>query len=230
MNGKVVLIVGAKGGLGTFVTKKFLEAGASVVGASPAIQASDFPHPRFVAMPADFTNDSAVRELVSQVVARHGKIDCLIQVMGGFAGGHTIADTDDATWARMRDLNLTAAFYAIRAVLPHMRKAAFGRIVAVGSLAADEPHAGIGAYVIFKSALATLIRTVALENADAHITANVVLPDTMDTAANRVAMPQADFSSWLKPEAVASLLLWLAADQSSQVNGAVIPVRGGATG
>ncbi|HEY1263333.1 MAG TPA: SDR family NAD(P)-dependent oxidoreductase, partial [Terriglobales bacterium] len=121
--------------------------------------------------------------------------------------------------------NLTSAFYACRAVLPHMRKAGFGRIVAVGSLAANQPHAGIGAYVTFKSALVMLIRTVALENADRNITANVILPGTMDTAANRADMPSADFSSWLQPADAASLMLWLADERAAQVSGAVLPIE-----
>lgn len=224
MDNKVVLITGAKGGLGTWVTKRFLDAGAIVAGSSRSIQASDFSHPRFTAMPADFSNAGAVHELADQVAARFGKIDALIHVMGGFAGGQSVADTDDSTWEKMRDQNLTSAFYATRAVLGHMRKAKAGRIVAVGSLAATEPHAGLGAYVVFKSALVTLMRTVALENANANITANVVLPGTMDTPGNRAAMPTADFSTWVHPDDVASLILWLADERAAHVNGAVIPI------
>jgi NAD(P)-dependent dehydrogenase (short-subunit alcohol dehydrogenase family) len=127
---------------------------------------------------------------------------------------------------QMQNLNLTSAFYLSRAVVPHMRKAGFGRIVAVGSLTATEPHAGLGAYVTFKAALVTLIRTLALENGAAGITANAVLPGTMDTPANRSAMPDADFSKWLKTSDVAETIHWLASDSAGQVNGAAIPVRG----
>ncbi len=224
MEGKIVLITGAKGGLGTAVTQGFLKAGATVVGTSRSIKQEDFPNPRFVAMPADFSKAAAVNEMVLQILVRFGRLDALMHVMGGFAGGKSVAETDDATWEQMRDLNLTAAFYAARAVLPHMRKAGRGRIVAVGSLAAAEPHAGLGSYVIFKSALNTLIRTVALENSDANITANVVLPGTMDTPANRAAMPGADFSKWVRPDDVANVLLMLVSDQAAHINGAVIPV------
>jgi len=226
MEGKVVLITGAKGGLGTFVTERFLDAGASVVGTSRSIKQSDFSSSRFTAMPADFSSGAAVRDLANQVVSRFGKIDALIHVMGGFAGGQSVADTDDKTWEQMRDLNLTSAFYVSRAVIPHMRKAKYGRIVAVGSLAAVEPHAGLGAYVVSKAAMATLIRTVALENADANITANVVLPGTMDTPNNRASMPTADFSKWVQPQDVASLIVYLAGEQAAQITGAVIPIQG----
>jgi NAD(P)-dependent dehydrogenase (short-subunit alcohol dehydrogenase family) len=224
MSGRVVLITGAKGGLGTFVTQRFLGTGATVVGASRSISQEDFPFPNFVAMPVDFTKSAAVTSAIGSIVERYGKLDVLVHVVGGFAGGKSVAETDDATWEQMRDLNLTAAFYVLRAAIPHMRKLGAGRIVAVGSLTAVEPHAGLGAYVTFKSALVSLVRTVAVENKDAGVTANVVLPGTMDTPANRKAMPGADFSKWLKPPDVADLILWLADERASHVTGAAIPI------
>jgi NAD(P)-dependent dehydrogenase (short-subunit alcohol dehydrogenase family) len=226
MKDKVVLITGAKGGLGSFVTQRFLATGATVVGTSRSIINEDFPEPNFVPLPVDFTKPAAVREAVETVVSRFGKLDVLVHVLGGFAGGKTVADTDDATWEQMRDLNLTSAFYVLRAALPHLRKSGHGRIVAIGSLTAVEPHAGLGAYVTFKSALATLVRTVALENKDAGLTANLILPGTMDTPANRKAMPAADPSKWVQPGAVADLALLLAEDRAAQVTGTVIPIDG----
>jgi len=225
MEGRVVLITGAKGGLGTSVTERFLEVGATVVGTSRSIKQSDFNHPKFTAIAADFSNGAAVNDLVNQVVSRFGKIDALAHVMGGFAAG-TVAETDDKTWDMMRDLNLTSAFYILRAVIPHMRKAKYGRIVAVGSLAAVESHAGLGAYVTSKMAMAALVRTVALENADANITANVVLPGTMDTHANRAAMPDADFSKWVQTADVAKLIQTLASDEAAQITGTLVPIQG----
>jgi NAD(P)-dependent dehydrogenase (short-subunit alcohol dehydrogenase family) len=225
MDGRVVLITGAKGGLGKSVTERFLEVGATVVGTSRSIKQSDFNHSRFTAIAADFSNGAAVSELVNQVVSRFGKIDALAHVMGGFAAG-TVTETDDKTWAMMRDLNLTSAFYILRAVIPHMRKAKYGRIVAVGSLAAVEPHAGLGAYVTSKVAMAALVRTVALENADANISANVVLPGTMDTPGNRAAMPNADFSKWVRTADVARLIQTLASDEAAQISGTLVPIQG----
>src|SRR5690242_12828827 len=110
MQGRVVLVTGAKGGLGSFVTEKFLAEGATVVGASRSIKQSDFSHPNFTAMAVDFSNGSAVRELADSVVARFGKIDVLAHVLGGFAGGPSVAETDDKTWEQMCDLNLRSAF------------------------------------------------------------------------------------------------------------------------
>ena len=225
-DGRVVLITGARGGLGSFVTERFLETGAIVIGTSRSITQSDFSHPKFTAMPTDFFKGTAVSELTNRVVARFGKIDVLAHVLGGFAGGQPIADTDDKIWGQMLDKNLTATFYILRAVIPHMRKAKYGRIVAVGSLAAAEPHAGIGAYVASKVGVAALVRTAALENADANITANVVLPGTMDTPANRAAMPNADFSRWVQPSEVAKLILMLASEEGAQISNTLIPIEG----
>ena len=226
MKDKVVLITGAKGGLGSFVTQRFLTTGATVVGMTRSITQKDFPEPNFVPVSVDFTKSAAVREAVEAVVSRFGKLDVLVHVLGGFAGGKTVAETDDETWEQMRDLNLTSAFYVLRAAIPELRKSGNGRIVAIGSLTAVEPHAGLGAYVTFKSALAILVRTVALENKDAGLTANLILPGTMDTPANHKAMPAADPSKWVQPGAVADLALLLAEDRAAQVTGTVIPIDG----
>jgi NAD(P)-dependent dehydrogenase (short-subunit alcohol dehydrogenase family) len=128
----------------------------------------------------------------------------------------------------MFDLNLNATFYLVRAAIPVMRKSGQGRIIAIGSRAAEEPGPGVGAYSASKAAMVSLIRTVAVENRDAGITANVILPGTIDTPANRQAMPKADVSAWVQPANIASLMLWLASDAAKDVNGAVIPVYGGA--
>jgi NAD(P)-dependent dehydrogenase (short-subunit alcohol dehydrogenase family) len=221
----VVFITGAKGGLGAFVTQKFLATGATVVGASRSITKEDFPAPNFTPVSVDFTRAAAVREAIESTVVQHGKLDVLVHVLGGFAGGAKVEDTDDATWEQMRDLNLTAAFYVLRAAIPHLCKSRRGRIVVVGSLTAAEPHAGLAAYVTFKAALTTLVRTVALENKDVGLTANLILPGTMDTAANRKAMPSADFGKWLDPARVADLALWLAAENAGHISGATIPIE-----
>jgi len=224
MRDKVVLITGAKGGLGSFVTQRFLSAEAKVIGSSRSISQDDFPQPNFTPLPVDFTKPGAVRDAVESIVRRFGRLDALVHVLGGFAGGQTIAETDDATWEQMRDLNLTSAFYVLRAAIPHLRKSGSGRIVAIGSLTAVEPHAGLGAYVTFKAALTTLVRTVALENKDAGLSANVVLPGTMDTPANRKSMPRADYSKWVQPENVADVVLWLADERAGHITGSTISI------
>src|SRR5215471_17832239 len=175
MKDRVVFITGAKGGLGSFITRRFLETGATVVGASRSISQQEFLRPNFTALIVDFTKAAAVND-------------------------------------------------AVQSVITYLRKSGRGRIVAIGSLTAVEPHSQLAAYVTFKAALAMLVRTVALENKDAGLTAHVVLPGTMDTPANREAMPDADFSKWIQPKDVVNLVLSLTTERASQVTGAVIPI------
>jgi len=224
LHGKVILITGAKGGLGTFVTNSFLEAGARVFGVSRSIADSDFPHPNFSAVAAELSDGDRARQVADTVVNKAGRIDGLVHLVGAFAGGHSVAETDDATLDKMLDLNLRSAFHVIRAVLPVMRAQGFGRIVAIGTKVAVEPAPMAGVYGASKAALVSLIRTIARENADQHVSANVVLPGTMDTPANRAADPNADYSKWVNPCQVAKLVVHLVSDQASQVSGAVIPI------
>ena len=226
LEGKVALITGAKGGLGSFITEAFLAARAKVVGVSRSIQASDFPHPGFTALPAELSSGEAARKVADDIVAQLGRIDALVHVVGGFAGGKSVADTDDATLDKMLDLNYRSAFFIARAVLPHMRQQGFGRVLAVASRQAVEPGALVGAYSASKAALVALVRTIALENKDRCISANTVLPGTMDTPANRAADPKADPLQWVQPAQVAALLLHLASDAGAQVTGAAIPIYG----
>ena len=222
---KVALVTGANGGLGVAVTKALLNAGYDVVGLAPRIKQTDFDHPKFTALAASLDSLDLARKAVDSVVQRFGKIDILAHLVGGFAWS-SIAETDDATFQRMFDLNVNAAFHILRAVLPLMRKAGSGRIIAIGSRAAENPGTNVGAYSASKAALVSLIRTVAIENKDTGITANVILPGTMDTPANRKDMPNADTSQWVQPASVASLIVWLASDAGSDVTGAAIPVYG----
>ncbi|PYX30283.1 MAG: hypothetical protein DMG80_12650 [Acidobacteria bacterium] len=219
MKGKTVLVTGANGGLGLFVTQAFLDAGATVVGTSRKIQSSVFKSAAFAAIAADISTPEGAKGLLDQVIARFGRIDVLAHTVGAFTGGESIADTDGATFRKM-------SFYLLRAVIPGMRKTGNGRIVAIGSRAAMDPGPGVGAYSASKAALVSLIRTVAAENKDAGITANVILPGTIDTPANRRAIPNADVSKWVKPANIASLVVWLAGEAGIDVNGAVIPVYG----
>ena len=220
------MVTGANGGLGTHVTKALLDATFTVVGLSPQIQQSDFGHSNFIALPATIASLDAAKKAVDSVITRCGRIDVLAHLVGGFTGGQSIAETDDATWQRMFDANLNSAFHILRAVIPPMRKAGGGRIIAIGSRAAEDPGPKVGAYSASKAALVSLMKTVALENKDGGIAANVILPGTMDTPANRRDMAGADTSQWVQPASVASLIVWLTGDAGKDVTGAAIPVYG----
>jgi NAD(P)-dependent dehydrogenase (short-subunit alcohol dehydrogenase family) len=226
MSDRVVFITGANGGLGTSVTEAFLRTGDKVIGASLHIDPTDFPNANFRALSVDLTHPQQIHDAIEKMIAEYGGLDVLVHVLGGFAGGQPIAKTDDSTWKKMQELNLTSAFYVFRETIPYLRKSKNGRIVAIGSLTAKEPHANLGAYVTFKAALTTLVQTVALENADVGLTANVVLPGTMDTPANRKAMPEADFNKWLNPKQVAELVVWLTDESAGYITGTAIPIEG----
>jgi NAD(P)-dependent dehydrogenase (short-subunit alcohol dehydrogenase family) len=226
LTGKVVLITGANGGLGAAVTSAFLEAGPLVAGVAKKVQNSDFPHANFSAYSANLGSADAAGKVAEAVIAKWGKIDALVHLVGAFTGGRSVAETDDAALEQMLAVNLLAAFHMFRVVLPGMRARGAGRILAIGSRTAVDPQPMVGAYSASKAALVSLIRTIALENKDRGISANVILPGTMDTPANRAAMPDADPAKWVQPAQVASLLVHLATDQASQISGAVIPVTG----
>ena len=226
MKGKIALVTGANGGLGSHVTKALLDAGAVVVGVSRKIQPSEFDSASFIALPAEISTAAGAKSMVDSLVARLGRLDVVVHTVGGFAGGQSIAETDDATFQRMLDSNLNSTFYLLRAVLSTMRKTGNGRIVAIGSRAALEPGPRVGAYSASKAAMVSLIKTVALENKDVGITASVILPATIDTPANRTALPNADYSKWVQPASIAALIVWLVSDNGRDVNGAAIPVYG----
>jgi NAD(P)-dependent dehydrogenase (short-subunit alcohol dehydrogenase family) len=226
MTGKVAMVTGANGGLGASVTQAVLEAGATVVGVSRHIQQSDFKHVGFTALAAEISTVEGATRVVETIVTRFGKLDVVVHTVGGFAGGPSIVDTDEATFQRMLDVNLNSAFCLLRAVIPPLRKSGSGRLIAIGSRAALQPGPGVGAYSASKAALVSLMRTAALENKDSGMTANAILPGTIDTPANRKAMPGADFSKWVRPEALASLIVWLCGDGGKEINGAAIPVYG----
>lgn len=226
MDPKVAIVTGATGGLGTHVTRAFLNAGYVVAGVAPRVKQSDFDSAQFTPFPANLDSLTSARVVADAIHSRFGKIDVLVHIVGGFAGGQSVADSDDSTFQRMFDLNVNSAFHILRAVIPHMRSAKSGRIIAIGSRAAEAPGAGVGAYSASKAALVSLVRTVAIENKDAGITANTILPGTIDTPANRQAMPKSDTSQWVQPASIADLILWLCGDTGKDVTGSAIPVYG----
>ena len=182
--------------------------------------------PNFATVAADLTAPAEAEAAVRKVIEASGKIDVLLHLTGGFAGGKPVAETDDAAWDRMLSLNLHTAIYMARAVLPHMLAAGRGRIVAIGSRTGVEPAAGLSAYGVSKAALIALLRTIAVEVRNSGVTANIVLPSVIDTTTNRAASPGADFSKWVQPVSIARLLLFLASGDAADINGAVIPIYG----
>ncbi|MEI9814502.1 MAG: SDR family NAD(P)-dependent oxidoreductase [Acidobacteriota bacterium] len=227
LNGKVVLITGANGGLGSAVTQAFLDAGANVAGVSRDIKNSDFANPNFEAIAASIAKSDDAAAIVGKVRARFGRLDSLIHLVGGFTGGPQVQETAATDFDKMIEINFKAFVYMAQAVLPGMLAQGSGSIVAIGARPAVRPVAGLGAYAASKAALVALVETIAVENRHAGITANVVLPGTMDTPTNRKAMPDVDPKKWVQPAQIAAMLVHLASDAAAQVTGALIPIYGG---
>ncbi len=218
---KVVLIAGGGGGLGQAVTPAFSEAGATIVLVGRQVPA-DLPKGQ-LALAADVTDEADVRLVVAEAIRQAGRVDCLINLVGGFALGR-VADTDVPLWNRMLALNLTAPFVLSRAVVPHMLARGSGRILHIAARAALDPFPGAAAYLVAKSGLLALIRVLALELAGSGVAVAGVLPATIDTPANRKNMPEADPSTWVQPASIARLLLFLASHEAGDLNGALIPM------
>jgi NAD(P)-dependent dehydrogenase (short-subunit alcohol dehydrogenase family) len=216
-----VLISGASGGLGTAVCQAFVENGDQVTGAARSWP-EEMP---FRTISVGLTTAEGCDAMVKQALET-GPIDALVHLVGGFDGGAPLAETTDKVWDGMMNINLRAAFCAMRSALKPMTAARRGRIVAVGARAALEAAPNFAAYAVSKAALVALIRNVAAEGKDLGITANVILPSVIDTPRNRQMMADSDFSRWVKPESIAKLLVWLASDAAADVSGAVIPIYG----
>ena len=217
----VVLITGATGGLGQAVTLEFSKAGATIV----VVERQSSKHlPEGVhSVKADVTQETDVQQLVTEARTKYGRIDCMINLVGGFALGR-LTETNPAEWSKMLTLNLTSAFLLSRAVVPTMTEQGSGRVIHIGARAALDPFPGAAAYLISKSGLAAMIRILALELAGSGVNVNGVFPTIIDTPINRQNMPDADFTKWVNPETIGQLLVFLASEEASSINGALIPI------
>jgi NAD(P)-dependent dehydrogenase (short-subunit alcohol dehydrogenase family) len=230
VTGRVAVVTGGSGALGQSVVLRFLHDGAAV--AVPWIVPEEWETLRSRAgdgtarlhgARVDGTDEGGFAAFVADVVARHRRLDVLVNTVGGFAGGD-LASTSLAEWRRMLDLNLTSAVIGCRAVLPTMRAARRGRIVNVASRAVVPPLGGFIAYTVSKSAVIALTQALAQEERPHGIAVNAVLPSTMDTPANRRDMPNADRSGWVATEAVADVIAYLVSDAAGAVSGATVAV------
>lgn len=230
MTGRVAIVAGGTGALGQSVATRFLAAGTTVCipYAVPAelealrAQLGAVAGERLHAVAADVTDEGSFGAFAKGVLDTYGRIDILVNGVGGFAGGD-LASTPIAEWQRMLTLNLMPAVIGSRAVLPTMTAAGYGRVVNVASRAVVPPTGGFIAYTVAKAGVITLTQALAREVAPG-ITVNAVLPSTMDTPGNRLAMPDADRSGWVSTDAVADVIAYLAGDGAAAVSGAAIPV------
>ena len=228
---RVALVTGGSGALGQAITHRFLRDGLVVCvpwiveRERERLQASvDAPaRTRLMLERCDVGDDAAMAALAARTLDRHGRIDVLVTAVGGFAMGG-LTDTDRATWDGQLALNLTTTYVACRAVLPAMLKAGSGRIVAVASRAVVPPAGGFIAYTVAKSGVIAFVQALAQETRGRGVTVNVVLPSTMDTPANRAAMPDVDPATWTPVTAVADGIAYLSGEAAGHVTGTLLAV------
>lgn len=201
---KPLIVTGGTGGLGSVVVERLARDYECVLLSRPEV---------------DLMSESSVRDGVARAVEQHGAPYGLVHLAGGYAGG-SLAETSFETWQGMLALNLTSSFFVIREVLATMRHDAPGRIIAVSS-AATRTKSGSVAYTVAKSGLDTLIELTAKELAKTPITANALLPTTLDTPASRAAMPNA---KRVPLGDVAETIAFLLSDAAASINGALVPM------
>jgi NAD(P)-dependent dehydrogenase (short-subunit alcohol dehydrogenase family) len=236
--GKVVLVAGGTGGLGQAVSLAFVEEGARVIvtfqrpgdfdelkkAASPKLLAAEGAS--LEGYGVDVTDEAAVGKLIDGIVERNGRLDCLVNAVGGYAGGIKLWEMETKVFEQQLGLNLRAGFVLARAAARVMVKQGSGAIVNVASKAAVEHSAGAAAYAASKAAAVAMIDCLAADMKGTGVRANSVLPSIIDTAANRKAMPKADFAKWPKPEEIARVILFLCGDEAKLVQGASVEAYG----
>ena len=231
--GKVVLVAGGTGGLGRAVSLAFLEAGARATvtyrrreefETLKNLAAADGA--RLEGFDTDVTDEAAVTALVDGIVARHGRLDGLVNTVGGYAGGVKLWELDTKVFEQMLDLNLRSGYALARAAVHVMLKQGSGAIVNVAAKAAIDHGAGASAYAASKAAAVAMMDCLAEDLKGTGVRANSILPSIIDTEANRKAMPGADFAKWPKAEDIARVILFLCGDEAKVIHGAAVPVFG----
>jgi NAD(P)-dependent dehydrogenase (short-subunit alcohol dehydrogenase family) len=224
MKGKIVVVTGASGALGKVVVTSALAKGAKVAAIDHAASDAKATADRVELGGVDLTDAAHATKAIDAAASHFGRLDCLVNIAGGFAF-ETTAEGDPKTWQRMYALNVLTALNASRSAIPHLAASGAGRIINVGAMGAIQAGAGMGPYAASKAGVHRLTEALAAEW-KGKITVNAVLPSTIDTAANRASMPNADFSKWVRPEELAEVILFLASDAASAITGALLPVNG----
>lgn len=232
-SGNVVLVAGGTGGLGRAVSLAFLEEDARVVVTYRnqeelvALRGAAGTHESLLeGRSVDVTDEASVGQLADGMLTDYGRIDAMVNTVGAYAGGQKLWEAEMKMFDRMLSLNLRSGLVLARAVVPAMLSKGRGAIVNVASKAALDHAAGNAAYSASKAAAVAMIDSLAEDLKGSGVRVNSVLPNIIDTEANRKAMPGADFDKWPKPEDIARVILFLCSDDAKVVHGAAVPVYG----
>jgi NAD(P)-dependent dehydrogenase (short-subunit alcohol dehydrogenase family) len=230
---KIVMVTGAAGNLGVVLSRAFQASGAKLAlverGEDKLGQA--FPDLRtspdyLLVNCADLMDESTVDTSVAEIIQHFGRIDVLVNTVGGFRAGEMLHETSIETWEFLLALNARSVFITCKKVIPHMLKHGSGKIVNVAARPGLEGRAGMAAYSASKSAVFRLTESMSAELKLLGININCIIPGTIDTPQNREAMPDADFSTWVNPASLADVILFLSSDAARDIHGAALPVYG----
>ncbi len=230
---KLVLIAGGTGGLGRAVSLAFLQEGASVAVTFRAQEEFDAlknaagrEASLLTGHSVDVTDDDAVMKMVEGILANQGRMDVLVNTVGGYKAGMKLWNQDSKVLDQMLSLNLHSIWALARAVVPAILRQGEGAIVNVAAKAALDAPAGAAAYAASKAAAIAMMNSLAADLKGTGVRVNSVLPSIIDTEPNRMAMPNADFAKWPKPVDIARVILFLCSDDAKVVRGASIQVYG----
>lgn len=231
LNNKVAIITGGTGALGRSVIGRFIYNGAFVTS-TYIVKREQYECLKLIDdntkcnfIKADVTNEKEVKNLVGVTLKNNNRIDFLINIVGGFTDG-AIVDTDEKIFDKMINMNLRSTFLCCKNVIPHMIKNKYGRIINIAARPALKGMAGTSVYGASKAGVLNLTQSIAEEVKQFNINVNAIIPGTIDTPANRKAMPKAKFSNWVKPESIADVITFLCSEGAKDINGAAIPVYG----
>jgi NAD(P)-dependent dehydrogenase (short-subunit alcohol dehydrogenase family) len=229
------LITGAAGGLGRVVTRDLAQAGwrLALAGSHEKALAElgsglDLTKDRWMTATGDLRERTAAEAVVAAVQEQFDRVDALVHVVGGYHGGERVVGVRDAEVGAMLGQHLWTTLNVVRAVVPLMTAAGWGRIVAVSSPMASTPGKGVAPYAIGKAAQEALLSTLAREVAGTGVTVNIVLVRTIDTEHQRDAEPSPKTAAWTTPEEISAEISHLLGEEASEINGAKIPLFGNA--
>ena len=228
-----VLITGGTGILGSAVTKAYLAQGDTVAVTylfENEVERFKQYNPELsqdvTFLFANVTEESAVQSSFEAFLSQFGRLDILVNIVGGFVGGIPAVELEEEQWDFMMNLNLKSVFLCCKTVIPHMTEHGYGKIINVSARAGLKGEAGLSAYCVSKGGVRTLTEALAAEVMDSGINVNAIMPSIMDTPANRESMPDEDHDRWVPPADVAKVICFLTSDDAAIINGAAIPVYG----
>jgi NAD(P)-dependent dehydrogenase (short-subunit alcohol dehydrogenase family) len=229
MPDRTILITGGTGALGSAVVDELLAAGwrAVVTWVAPGEREHIAEREHLELVEADLLDENAVRGAVERASSdAAAPLRAVANLVGGYAGGSRVHETDVAAFERQFQLNLRPTFLVTQAAIPPMIAAGGGSIVCVSSRSALQPFAGAAGYIASKAAVIAFAKAVAAEYRDEGVRCNAILPSVIDTPANRKSQPDADHSRWVAPAEIARVIAFLCSDDSAVTSGAAIPVYG----